>query len=488
MHDDFKGHIFELYSTPGLTLTDIIAKIEGEHNVTATRAVYKNRLKKWGFKRNTSRSEVLTTLREQEDDPKIQTFRDSARLSRIEKYRKKNKIQRHEYSSKPSTQPSAPSSTAIVPRQISPPQVFELSERLGYEVSNYIKGSFESKRWKVKDNQNIINSSPNQDTEAQILTTFLTDIETGCSNFAVGNGYNGGLYWRKAFKSIEYLVRGDYHDHLLNIVITINDLKEKGYPDAAELLKSYASQLGRHKQPSEGHIRALIYRELGNASLDQMPHLEEIILACFVELFEQYLGDYCCNSFVMHMNMARRRLRLGDWVDLTDVLPALSVLDHKFGVSDRRPLDVIRVRVETLFKRKKYLEVIEHSNSFVERAELIGIQDDPWQRHYFSIKGCYYTGMSLFSLEKYEESCITLSKCFDLIEIFYTIRHNFALFDSERVEIVERLYQLSQLGFGDAGRWGAEKEKSQEAISGIDNTVELLEELQIERSENDVVL
>ncbi|KAF3164544.1 hypothetical protein TWF788_001145 [Orbilia oligospora] len=217
-----------------------------------------------GFKRNTSRSEVLTTLREQEDEPKIQTFRDPARSLRIEKYRKTNKIQRHEYSSKSSTQQSAPSSMAIVPRQISPPQVFETSERLGYEVSNYIKGSFEGKRWKVKDNQNIINSSPNQDTEVQILTTFLTDIETGCSNFAVENGYNGGLYWRKAFENIEYLVRGDYHDHLLNIVITINDLREKGYPGAAELLKSYASQLGRHKQPPEGRIRALIYRELGN--------------------------------------------------------------------------------------------------------------------------------------------------------------------------------------------------------------------------------
>ncbi|KAF3130550.1 hypothetical protein TWF594_010306 [Orbilia oligospora] len=486
--NDFKGHIFELYSTPGLTLTDIIAKIEREHNVTATRAVYKNRLKKWGFKRNTSRSEVLTTLREQEDETKIQTFRDPARSLRIEKYHKKNKIRRHEYSSKPSTQLSTSSSTAIVPRQISPPQVFEISERLGYEVSNYIKGSFEGKRWKVKDNQSIINSSPNQDTEVQVLTTFLTDIETGCSNFAMGNGYNGGLYWRKAFDNIEYLVRGDYHDHLLNIVITINDLKERGYSSAAELLKSYASQLGRHKQPSEGHIRALIYRELGNASLDQMPHLEEIIIACFVELFERYLGDYCYNSFVMHMNMARRRLRLGDWVDLTDVLPALSVLDHKFAVSDRRRLDVIRVRVETLFKRKKYLEVIEHSRSLVERAELIGIQDDPWQRHYFSIKGFYYMGMSLFSLEKYEEAHIILSKCFDLIEKFYTVQHNFALFDSEKVEIVERLYQRSQSGLGDAGRWGAEKEKSQEAISSIDNTVELLEELQIERSENDIVL
>ncbi|KAF3228969.1 hypothetical protein TWF191_002079 [Orbilia oligospora] len=487
--DDFKGHIFELYSIPGLTLTDIIAKIEREHNVTATRAVYKNRLKKWGFKRNTSRSEVLTTLREQEDEPKIQTFRDPARSLRIEKYRKKNKIQRHEYSSKSSTQQSAPSSMAIVPRQISPPQVFETSERLGYEVSNYIKGSFEGKRWKVKDNQNIINSSPNQDTEVQILTTFLTDIETGCSNFAVGNGYSGGLYWRKAFENIEYLVRGDYHDHILNIVITINDLREKGYPGAAELLKSYASQLGRHKQPPEGRIRALIYRELGNVSLDQMPQLEEIVLACFMELFERYLGDYCYNSFVVQMNMARRRLRLGDWVNLTDVLLALSVLDHKFGVSDRRPLDVIRVRVETLFKRKKYLEVIQHSRSLVERAELIEIQDDPWQRHYFSIKGCYYMGISLFSLEKYEEAHIILSKCFDLIESFYTVQNNFALFDSEKVEIVERLYQPShaQLGFGDAGRWEAEKEKSQEVISSVDNTVELLEELQIERPENDLV-
>lgn len=456
-------------------------------------AVYKNRLKKWGYNRNTKRSVVLAVERHKNEAEgnKVPVYLNERPLDmkRIENFRKRERIQAS--SSRPAqakpplpdlhvqglvrkTQPnSAPSPTLASPLTLRTP------EELISNMSNYIKGSFEVKNWRMNGMEQIIFSSKNQELDVDRLQSFLTALDTGCSNFATGDRYSGEVQWRKAFREIEPLVQGDYHDIIPNIVQKINDLNEGGHPQFAEVLKTHVAQLGSGFQ--QGHIKASIYGSLADVSLDQMRNLEEVIMRCCSDLFELYLGDRCYNSFVMKMDMARRRLSQGQWVDISDNLPALSILDHKFGLSDRRPLDVIRLRIETLYQRKQYMEARAHSSMLIQRAETI--ENDEWQRHYFLIKGLYYAGTSscyITGNQLVAES--NLSRCFGLIEDFYQLDHTFAMFDTEKIDIIERMEQMSKLRLDEDSyrKWNARKIEFQTKLNAMDNTIEMLEALRLQ--------
>lgn len=172
------------------------------------------------------------------------------------------------------------------------------------------------------------------------------------------------------------------------------------------------------------------------------------------------------------------RLSVGEWVSIEDNLPTLSILDYKFGFTDRRSLDVIRLRVETLFQRKQYAQALTNAVILVERAEKI--EKDEWQRHYFLIKGLYYVGMSSFTMPGHElETYSKLSRCFEIIQDFYRLQHNFSMFDTEMLEVIEVLEELAirRLDEESLKIWKGHREKFQERLVTIDNTMELLEEL-----------
>ncbi|KAG4444026.1 hypothetical protein IFR05_000486 [Cadophora sp. M221] len=498
--DDCKGEIFQLYIVENQTLTKVMERIQEAYNVTATAAIYKARLEKWGFHKNTKRRDVLAILREKK--LRELTGNESAffirnrpvDLEKIEKFRKRDRIEPIEQSINPRRLQELPSldqrpevrqsklsqvqfqarelvsktpPASPIQRLLSSPRQWRVPEKLFYDVDLYIKGSFESGEWRFNGNELIIESSKSQPAERNALHAFLGGLDTGCRYFAAGKADVGGLHWRGAFREIDNIVQGTYHDILPNVIQKVNDLNDGNHRPAAVMLTKYVAESSAARR-STGHATTAIFKALAEADIDQMKELERVIMTQFTELFELYLGSRCYNSFVMKMNLARRRLFRGKL--LRDCLPDLSALDITFGLTNRRPLDVIRLQIEVLWHRKMYADVVTQALVLLERAEMI--ENDEWQRLYFLIKSWYYLGSAQSRLGNHHAAMNDLSDFLVAEEAFCRIDQT-GLFNPEKIEILEVLQDLATMKaqYSEAAGWHAQRMLLVERLAALDEGV-----------------
>lgn len=349
-------------------------------------------------------------------------------------------------------------------RPLSSPQVWKIPENLMYHIGIYINGSFECGKWYFISNERLIESSEHQAVEKTSIMSFLEGLDTGCRYFTEGKADMGGLYWRKAFREIETLVQGSYHDIIPNMIFKINDLDDNGYREVAKMMRKYAVQCCLASQyPS--HARTTIFRALADADMDQMKELELMIMTCFVRLFELYVGPRCYSTFVMEMDLARRRLLRGEPVDRC--LPVVSNLDTLFGPLNHRSLDAIRLRIEFWFQRKEYTKVGEHASLLIERASTV--EGDTWRRFYFLVKGGYHLGITQYHQAKYTDALQTLSNCLQWEAEFWTVDKS-GQFNPEKVEMLESLEAIALWNgqVGEAVTWRSQRLLMLERIKAMD--------------------
>jgi hypothetical protein len=340
-------------------------------------------------------------------------------------------------------------------RPLASPQVWKIPEKLMYHIETYIKGSFECGDWHFFHNERLIESSKHQASEMTSVMSYLDGLDTGCRYFAEGKADVGGLYWRKAFREIETLVQGTYHGIIPNMIFKVNDLDDNGYREAAIMMKSYAAQCCLGRQSPE-QVRTAIFRALADADMDQMKELEIMIMSCFARLFKVYVGPRCYSTFVMEMDLARRRILRGEPLD--HCLPDLSDLDAKFGPINHRSLDVIRLQMEFLFQRKEYAEVEKTASLLIERASTV--EGDEWRRLYFLVKGGYHLDVTQYHTANYAAAMETLSTCLKWEEEIWKV-DNTGQFNSEKVEMLERLEDMALWNrqVDEAATWRSQREQ-----------------------------
>jgi len=133
-----------------------------------------------------------------------------------------------------------------------------------------------------------------------------------------------------------------------------------------------------------------------------------------------------------------------------------------------------------MFDNKRYTEIRPHCLTLLQRAEKI--PNDEWLKHYFLIKGTYCAGIAATHIPASQlDAEGTLSRCYDLIEVFYTMKHHSNMFDLERTHVIERLETLTRLRSYDPvhQKWRALAEQRQQVLEQEDNSLELLQELSI---------
>lgn len=368
-------------------------------------------------------------------------------IEKVEKYRKRNFIQ--VAGNKSLFEPLEGKNTrdliCITPppsssphRPLATPQVWNISEKLFYDVDVYITGSFESGPWVSNGNERLIESSHSQSLERDSLHAFLGALDTGYTNKAMGAYGLAGLYWRRAFREIESLVKGSYHDIIPNMIQKLNDLNDQGCREVAIMMKNHIASFSKlHQSPNR--TRNSIFKAFADVDIDHLVDIEARMMGRFVELFELYLGSQCYNSFVMFMNLARRRLNRSWWTNLDECLPVLSDLDAAFGPSNRRPLDVIRLRADVLYQRRMYPQAETEGTILIYRAALI--ENDKWQRLYFLVKGWACVGSAQYFLGKETAAMASLSFALKLEEEFCTIDTS-GLFNPEKFLILGHLEDL----------------------------------------------
>ncbi|KAH8597199.1 hypothetical protein B0O99DRAFT_592946 [Bisporella sp. PMI_857] len=492
---DYKGEIFQLYIIEKKTLKDVMAIIEETHGITATAAVYKARLEKWGYQKYIKRHEVNAIVKEKQQrelQGKETTFflRDRpVDLMKIEKYRKRDRVQhmtqpinfgkiqqlhsinhdkvamelaplRNQIAGLISTTPP----TSPLQRPLASPQVWKIPEKLLYHIDIYIKGSFECGDWYFFNNERLIESSKHAALEQTSIMSFLNGLDMGCRYFTEGKADVGGLYWRKAFREMETLVQGTYHGIIPNLIIKVNDLDDSGHREAAKMLKSYAAQCCLALQ-SPGHARAAFFRALADAEMDQMKDLEIMVMSCFIHLFEVYVGPRCYSTFVMEMDLARRRLLRGEPIDRC--LPVLSDIDAKFGPISHRSLDVIRLRTEFLFHREEYADVETYASLLIKRASTV--DGDEWRRLYFLVKGGYHLGVTQYRIENYAAAMETLSACLKWEEEMWKVDES-GQFNSEKSEMLKCLENMGSWSgrINEAATWRLQRMQMLEKIVATD--------------------
>lgn len=361
----------------------------------------------------------------------------------VERYRQRNKIQvaspTYQLESQQYTTNQLVCRTPPpAERPLQAPLQLVIPEKILYGLDILIRGSFESGAWKFHDNERLIESSPTAALEQRRIMNFLNGIDLGCTAARSGNNMLAGDQWRRAFLELENLVKGTYHDIIPNLISKLNDLNNWGFADIASMMIRHIAQLCLEYQKSNYPV-SLIFTHFDGVSLDCISGLEDQIMALFHKVFYVYLGSQCYNTFVMMMNRAKRRLSRCEWVDIDQCLPPLLPLDDMFGPANCRPLDVLRLRVEVLYQRMQYQRVTEEAFVLVQRADTK--QNDPWQRHYFLIKGLYHAGSAHYYLGNHESAKQCLGYALYLQEEFCKIDVT-DQFNSERILMQEKLELL----------------------------------------------
>lgn len=155
-----------------------------------------------------------------------------------------------------------------------------------------IKGAFESDAWIFNENELLIESFQFQSLEQDSLHAFLKGLDTDCVNKALEECRLVELYWRRAFKKIENLVKGSYHDIIPNVVQKLNDLNDHGCPEVAILMKNQIASVGMSPRlPNDP--RKSIFKAFADVDMNHLVELEARIMSRYVELFELYLGPQC---------------------------------------------------------------------------------------------------------------------------------------------------------------------------------------------------
>ena len=229
---------------------------------------------------------------------------------------------------------------------------------------------------------------------------------------------------------IDPLIQGQYHDIIPNLIIKLAELSHQGYAGVALLIRNEIAAKARYyHEKTDGRISAILL-QLDKVSLEHMTELEKRIMAMFFTVFGYYLGQYCYNSFVMMMDGATAKLRRDPSLECDKCLPALAGLDAKYGPTNCRPMDVLRLRIEIGYQRGQYDLVIENSTTLIERA--YRKLDDPWQMHYYLFIGWYHRGSAQYFNNDYGGGKESLSIAQYMADVFSVIEPT-GLFDSERV-------------------------------------------------------
>lgn len=345
------------------------------------------------------------------------------RADKLDRYLRRNKIS---------------SEITSLPVSLGSAHAWKVPEQILYNNVALITGSFESSRWTSAGKELIILSSPNQEIEKTALHQFLAQLEMAKTSASLGQVHKAGAHWRQSFEHADILATGQYHDTLPNILQKVNDLRIEGHGAVATKLVSYLAECSAAHSAC-GSIRA-IYQALRLVHLDDMGDLEERVMQGYVDLFDKFLGLGHYNSFVMRMNLARRRLSRNPMARLEDHLPSLEFFDDLFGESDTRCLDIIRLRVETLFQRGNYIGTEKEANLLVARASLK--VKDPWQQLYFLIKGYYHLGLAQYRLGKMDSANSIMYQGIQCIGEF-SLLDEYGVFDSDHATLMSCLQELT---------------------------------------------
>ncbi|KAF2667735.1 hypothetical protein BT63DRAFT_441317 [Microthyrium microscopicum] len=448
--EKYKGEIFQLYIVQKKTLKDVITSLKRDHNINPSPQVLKTKIRKWGFQKNVLRSDVRTILSllshdEATDRDMSFSLRDRpVDLKRIENHRKREGMAKAPGKARidkvlnRGNQAAGANQPFQAPVVVLTLQHYRAPEKLLWEVDVLIKGSFERGCWSFNGNDSIISSTAGQEVEVSHLHTFLSHLNVG-STAAISEDYElAGESWRKAFLTLETVVQGQYHDIIPNLLQKINDLAREGHGKLAEFLKQQIFHCSKILQGPNTSTSA-IYQALGDLDMTHMPDIETRVMSNYHKLFEQYLGSSCYNSFVMMMNAARRRLLHDIWATFDECLPKLHYLDALYGPLDRRSLDVMCLRVETLNQRGLCIQAEAEALAFIRRAEMI--LEDKWIRFYNLTRGWFHLGSAQYFLGN-PTSAIQSLFCALRSEAELCKLGDFNIFQGERVIIKDYLKRL----------------------------------------------
>ncbi|KAF2663277.1 hypothetical protein BT63DRAFT_484363 [Microthyrium microscopicum] len=409
--DDYQGHIFQLYIVQKKTLANVILELKDQHGIEVSRSQLLSELKRWEYVRNIKKADALAVLQEKsrrEVARKAYDFSIQSRpvdLSRIEQHALRSGFIPESSKHVPQQERHITDMVRVACRTPPPTtsvsllreEQWRIPEKLIFDVENLVKGSFEAGHWSWNGKDTIIKSSEDQTNEKQLLHGFLGALINGREAADTRDFELAVTCWKRGFKFVDSLVKGQYHDIVPNLIQAINDLSREGQGSVARMLRDHIADCGNTYLQLNSSTKS-VYVGLGDLDMTYMAMVEANVMQCFKDRFEFYLGPVSYNSFVMMMNHARRRLYQDDWVRLEDVLPPVDLMDRRYGVSDPRTLDVIGMRIEVAYKRKLLEQVETEAPILIGRAMLI--DDDDWQRFYNLTRGWFDLGCAQYFLRK----------------------------------------------------------------------------------------
>lgn len=303
--------------------------------------MYKDRISKWGTSKNIKSNEMEAIIRKQAQRSlkrkKSAFWIHNSEVSeqKIIRVRKKRKLSDVQALRLRATTPPGLICYTPLNSPLTTPRVLETPERIGKLVRDYIRGSFDSKIWRLSGH--MVWTS--KEISMEPLIAFQEQCNHARASFVAGKPRMAWQLLNLAMGHVGQMVSGDYPQMYDVVTRQIKSWVHFGLRFGCRVIADQFSAMGAAVKGS-GHPVHQVFTQLKDLDESSLMHTLNAVLDIQLDLFTQTSGPFSCNTLVFqHAKLAWKSNNLAQ--DTTkDYLVLLQDVERALGPSDLRSFGV----------------------------------------------------------------------------------------------------------------------------------------------------
>ncbi|KAL9614542.1 MAG: hypothetical protein Q9167_000992 [Letrouitia subvulpina] len=399
----YKPQIVQLYRNETLeAVKDIMKK---KHRFNASTKMYKNRIGKWGLNKHIKSNEMQAIIRKQAQRSCGDSKKSAFRLrnypvsgQKILRCRRNFKILSDDQALRlrANTPPDLICYTPLT-SPITTPRELETPELIAKLVEEYISGSFDSKVWIIRDDQDFTCTKGSTDSAVD----FSQLCDSAIVYFVRGETKRAWQALDMAMALTRQLLSDDDPDFLSLFFISMGKFLDCSSFDF-RILNKIAPMLLRHFYEMSSavmgrqHPFSRIFSRLMGLEKSILEHVFSVALQCQSEWFAKRVGRF---SRTMMMTLRYRYLSPWESVDsrvVEQFLADLAEYEHVLGPSDERCLQMRLNLAYIYLDSQQSGQAAEIAHCMINTT--LAAQEDLFLADYFYILSMAQYNLSFFEL------------------------------------------------------------------------------------------
>ena len=303
--------------------------------------MYKDRLRKWGTTKNIKSNEMEAIIRKQAQRSlkrkKSAFWIHNSEVSeqKIIRVRKKRKLSDVQALRLRATTPPGLICYTPLNSPLTTPRVLETPERVAKLVRDYIRGSFDSKIWRLSG----VAVCTSKEISMEPLTAFQRQCDHARASFVAGKPRMAWQLLNLAMEHVGQMVSGDYPQIYDIVTGQIKSWVHSGLRFGSCVIADQFSAMSAAVKGS-GHPVHQVFTQLKDLDESSLMHTLNAVLEIQLDLFTQTSGPFSCNTLEFRLAKLTWKSKYLAQDTTKGYLVLLQEVERTLGPSDRRSFRV----------------------------------------------------------------------------------------------------------------------------------------------------